>query len=46
MSYSYKLEGFDTDWIHTGANLRFTGYSNLPPVATTLRVQTSNHSGV
>ncbi|MBK9572324.1 MAG: diguanylate cyclase [Rhodoferax sp.] len=44
--YAYKLEGFDPDWIHTGANLRLASYSNLPPGSYTLRIRASNHSGV
>jgi ligand-binding sensor domain-containing protein/AraC-like DNA-binding protein len=29
--YAYKLEGFDTDWIFTGADHRTASYTDIPP---------------
>lgn len=43
--YSYKLEGFDKDWIKAGKENRAT-YSNLPPGNYTLRVLAANNDGV
>jgi diguanylate cyclase (GGDEF)-like protein len=44
--YAYKLEGFDPDWIATGADLRVASYSNLSPGRYVLRVRAHNRSGV
>ncbi|MCV2359846.1 diguanylate cyclase [Paucibacter sp. TC2R-5] len=44
--YAYKLEGFDPDWIETGADLRVASYSNLSPGDYVLRVRAHNRSGV
>ncbi|MCV2353556.1 diguanylate cyclase [Paucibacter sp. B2R-40] len=44
--YAYKLEGFDPDWIATGADLRVASYSNLSPGDYVLRVRAHNRSGV
>lgn len=43
-TYSYKLEGFDKDWIIAGKENRAT-YSNLPPGKYTLHVRASNNDG-
>lgn len=43
-TYSYKLEGFDKDWINAGKVNRAT-YSNLPPGKYTLHVRASNNDG-
>jgi len=43
--YRYRLEGFDADWIETGAELRVAGYGNLSPGRYVLRVQGSNRLG-
>lgn len=44
--YAYRLEGFDPGWINTGAELRVASYSNLDPGTYTLRVRTTDRSGV
>lgn len=41
VQYSYKLEGFDTDWVEAG-NHRQAFYSNLPAGNYTFRVKTTN----
>lgn len=43
--YMYKLEGFDSHWIHNG-NRRFAGYTNIPPGPYTFRVRGSNNDQV
>ncbi|MCV2370354.1 ligand-binding sensor domain-containing diguanylate cyclase [Roseateles oligotrophus] len=43
--YRYRLEGFDADWIETGADLRVASYSNLDPGHYLLRVRGSNRVG-
>ena len=43
-TYSYKLEGFDKDWIIAGKENRAT-YSNLPPGRYTLHVRAANNDG-
>jgi signal transduction histidine kinase/ligand-binding sensor domain-containing protein/CheY-like chemotaxis protein len=45
VSYKYKLEGFDKDWISAGQR-RETFYSNLPPGDYRFRVIASNNDGV
>ena len=30
-AYSYRLKGFDEQWVETPATRRFAGYTNLPP---------------
>ncbi len=44
--YSYKLDGFDRDWIETDAAHRAADYTNLPPGDFTLWLRGSNRSGV
>jgi diguanylate cyclase (GGDEF)-like protein len=44
--YAYQLQGFDPDWIPTGAELRVASYSNLDPGRYRLRVRGSNRSGL
>ena len=44
--YAYTLEGFDPDWIRTGAEMRVASYSNLDPGRYLLRVRATNRSGV
>ncbi|MEJ6005946.1 diguanylate cyclase [Paucibacter sp. AS339] len=44
--YAYRLQGFDPDWIETGADLRVASYSNLSPGDYLLRVRAQNRSGV
>ncbi|MEW5868728.1 MAG: two-component regulator propeller domain-containing protein [Chloroflexota bacterium] len=43
--YAYKLEGYDEDWIYTGAR-RFGRYTNLPGGKYTLRLKGSNNEGI
>jgi len=44
--YAYKLEGFNKDWIHTGADRRFATYTNLPSGDYKFQVKGSNKDGV
>lgn len=44
--YSYKLEGFDTDWQYTDATKRFAYYNNLQPGFYTFNLCASNANGV
>jgi diguanylate cyclase (GGDEF)-like protein len=43
--YSYKLEGFDADWIDLG-NVRRVSYTNLQPGSYQLLVRAANNDGV
>ncbi|HQR45005.1 MAG TPA: two-component regulator propeller domain-containing protein [Thermoanaerobaculia bacterium] len=43
--YSYRLEGFDRDWIDAGETRRAT-YTNLPSGTFVFRVRGSNNDGV
>jgi ligand-binding sensor domain-containing protein len=43
--YEYILEGFDKDWIQTGAQRRFATYTNLPSGSYMLKVRASNSHG-
>ncbi len=43
--YSYKLEGFDEDWIEAG-DLRRATYTNLPAGNYQFKVKASNNDGV
>jgi signal transduction histidine kinase/ligand-binding sensor domain-containing protein len=43
--YSYKLEGFDKDWISCGIR-RYTSYTNLDGGEYTFRVRGSNNDGI
>ena len=45
LRYSYRLKGFEDDWVATGANARFASYSNLSPGDYTLQVRAANRSG-
>ena len=38
-SYSYRLLGFDKEWIQVPRNRRFASYTNLPPGSYTLQVK-------
>ncbi len=44
--YTYQLEGFDPEWISTGADLRVAVYTNLDPGHYRLRVRGTNRNGV
>jgi signal transduction histidine kinase/streptogramin lyase len=41
--YSYMLEGYDTDWIHTNAKNRYVTYNNLRQGTYTFMVKASNN---
>ncbi len=43
--YAYYMEGFDKDWIYSGAKRNAT-YTNLNPGTYTFRVKASNNDGV
>lgn len=43
--YSYKLEGFDPEWIFAG-NQSSARYANLPPGTYTLRIRGANPNGI
>nr|WP_314857801.1 two-component regulator propeller domain-containing protein [uncultured Undibacterium sp.] len=44
--YSYKLEGYDKDWIETDYTRRLAAYTNLAPGDYRLLLRGSNRSGV
>ena len=44
--YQYMLEGFDHEWITTGASHRIAGYSNLPDGQYIFKVRAANCDGV
>lgn len=44
--YKYKLEGFDVDWVATGAANRTASYMNLSPGKYLFSVKGSNNDGV
>lgn len=44
--YAYMLEGFDQDWIQTGADRRFASYSNLDPGQYIFKVKAANSDGI
>jgi signal transduction histidine kinase/ligand-binding sensor domain-containing protein/DNA-binding response OmpR family regulator len=44
--FAYQLEGFDRDWVSTGAGKRFATYTNLDPGRYVFRVKASNKDGV
>ena len=43
--YSYRLAGFDRDWIDTDNALRRVSYNNLPPGDYTLQLRSSERDG-
>lgn len=43
--YTYKLEGFDTDWVYAGTR-RFVNYTNLEGGDYVFKVRGSNNDGV
>lgn len=45
ISYAYKLEGFDRQWVQAG-NAHEAVYSNLPPGHYTFKVRSTNSDGV
>jgi len=44
--YAYRLEGFDDQWVYTGAQRRYATYTRLDPGHYTFRVKASNNDGV
>ena len=44
IQYAYKLEGFDTEWVHVG-NRNFASYTNLDPGDYTFKVKATNPDG-
>jgi len=44
--FKYKLEGYDTEWIHIFGNHRFATYSNLKQGSYTFYVEAANTDGV
>ncbi len=46
LSYRYKLEGFDTDFVVADARHRVASYTNLPPGRYVLRLEGSNRDGL
>jgi ligand-binding sensor domain-containing protein len=45
MTFRYKLEGYDPDWIDSGTR-RMAYYTNIPPGSYRFRVAASNNDGV
>ncbi|MEM6347350.1 MAG: ATP-binding protein, partial [Bacteroidota bacterium] len=46
ISYAYKLEGFNQDWVYTETNNRQAHYTNLPYRSFTFMVKAGNSDGV
>ncbi|QTD50478.1 two-component regulator propeller domain-containing protein [Sulfidibacter corallicola] len=44
--YSYKLEGFDREWVQTDARKRFATYTKLDPGTYRFHLRTANKDGV
>ncbi|WP_455587075.1 hybrid sensor histidine kinase/response regulator transcription factor [Bacteroides sp.] len=44
--YSYKLDGFDTNWQYPDMSRRFAYYNNLPAGTYTFRLKAANSNGV
>ncbi|WP_300699884.1 two-component regulator propeller domain-containing protein [Bacteroides sp.] len=44
-TYSYRLIGFDKEWIQVPSNRRFASYTNLSPGNYTLQVKYSSNNG-
>jgi len=44
--FSYKLEGFDQDWVSTSASKRFATYTNLDPGHYVFKVRAANKDGI
>ncbi|ODV09623.1 MAG: hypothetical protein ABT20_10295 [Rubrivivax sp. SCN 70-15] len=45
LRYAHRLDGFDRDWVTTGAEQRSATYGNLDPGHYLLRVRATNRSG-
>jgi len=46
MSFKYRLDGWDTEWMTADNNKREAAYNYLPPGSYTFRVRASNSDGV
>ncbi|WP_177208058.1 two-component regulator propeller domain-containing protein [Pseudoalteromonas denitrificans] len=46
IEYSYKLEGYDTDWSFTDSDHRTLNYTNLDPGKYTLHIRGTNKNGI
>ncbi|MCB0586530.1 MAG: hypothetical protein KDD06_14565, partial [Phaeodactylibacter sp.] len=46
IQYAYQLEGFDPDWVYTGASQRIAHYTNLPYDDFVFKVKASNGDGL
>lgn len=46
VSYAYKLEGFDQDWVYRNADQRYASYANLKPGNYVLKAKATNALGV
>lgn len=44
-AYSYRLDGFDNQWISVPANRRFASYTNIPPGKYTFQVKYTPDGG-
>jgi signal transduction histidine kinase len=44
--YAYRLEGYQENWIQTGANNRIASYTNLDPGEYVFHVRASNNDGL
>lgn len=45
-TYSYRLIGFDKEWVHVHNNRRFANYTNLSPGTYTLQVKYTSGNGI
>lgn len=46
LRYTYRLEGFDRDWVETDAMHRIATYTNLDPGKYVFRVKAANSKGI
>ena len=46
IEYSYKLDGFNKEWLHTSASNRLVTYTHLAPGKYTFHVQVQNRNGL
>ncbi len=44
--FAYKLEGYDKDWIYTGADNRIANYTNIGAGTFQFKVRASNNDGI
>lgn len=45
IAYTYKLEGYDRDWVQTSAENRTAAYTNIPPGEYSLHLRAKDHAG-